>query len=154
MSKKVSKALDEIIKAFRGYEYSIKIGILSGNKNTRRGEGSDTNAEIGAKHEFGWDELPRRSFLRLPLSSWYFRHKLDEAGFFSGIVKEIKDEKDVKPLLRKVALVAEATVDEAFHTGGFGQWKPSNMTFKKVHQTLVETGQLRKSITSQVVKKK
>ncbi len=53
-------------------------------------------------------------------------------------------------LVKKVAVVAEGIVAEAFDTGGFGQWPPSDMTHKKVHQTLVETQQLRNSITSEV----
>jgi phage gpG-like protein len=55
------------------------------------------------------------------------------------------------PWLKKVAVLAEGIVADAFASGGFGKWPPSDMTHKKNHQTLVETQQLRNSITSEVV---
>ena len=46
--------------------------------------------------------------------------------------------------------VGESIVQDAFSTGGFGKWKPSRMENKQTKQTLVETQQLRNSITSDV----
>ncbi len=52
--------------------------------------------------------------------------------------------------MKRIAIVALDVVLGAFATGGYGKWKPSNMEHKKVHMTLVETQQLRNSVTEEV----
>lgn len=142
-----TKGLDNLIKAL-GEEQPIgRIGVL-GNGNQRKDENS--NAEIGAKHEFGDDNLPIRSWLRMPLID-KMQESLENSGAFSKEAsKKVVQEKSVVPWLKKVMVVAEGVVLDAFATGGFGKWKPSNMKYKKNHQTLVETQQLRNSVTSEV----
>lgn len=142
-----TKGLDNLIKAL-GEEQPIgRIGVL-GNGNQRKDENS--NAEIGAKHEFGDDKLPIRSWLRMPLID-KMQDALDSSGAFDKEAsRQVVQEKSVTPWLKKVMIVAEGVVLDAFATGGFGKWKPSNMKYKKNHQTLVETQQLRNSVTSEV----
>lgn len=109
-----------------------------------------TNVEIGVAHEFGTDKLPMRSFLRMPLIE-KLNKELEKTGMFSKQeLAEVVQTRTVKPWLKKVMIVAEAVVMDAFATGGFGNWKPSNMKRKKNHQTLVESQQLRNSITTEV----
>lgn len=77
--------------------------------------------------------------------------RLEEAGFISKeSIKAVAKTKSVRPWFLKIAALCESIVLGAFETGGFGKWKPSNMKRKKVHMTLVETQQLRNSITSEV----
>jgi hypothetical protein len=45
---------------------------------------------------------------------------------------------------------AEKIIQDGFTSCGFGKWKPSDMTHKKVAMTLVETQQLMESISSEV----
>lgn len=140
------EGLEKILKALKAKK-SIKIGIL-GDKNARTEENS--NAEIGARFEFGVEGQQQRSFLRMPLSQYLFKN-LQNAGLVDKeTLKEVIKEGSLVPYLKKIAIVAEGTVLQAFDTGGFGEWPPSNMDFKKNHQTLVETGQLRNSITSRI----
>lgn len=129
---------------------SIKVGIL-GEGNSRDDEGGITNAGVGAVHELGLG-VPVRSFLRAPLINHYSEF-LKKSGFFkkSEEIKASVESNGLKPLFEKMAVVAENVVDEAFNSGGFGEWKPSDMSKKKNDQTLVETQQLRESITSEVV---
>lgn len=108
-----------------------------------------TNAEIGAIHELGLG-VPIRSFLRAPLVS-HLKKYLEEAGAFDKeALEEVAKSGKLIPFMQKIGLVAESVVQDAFNTGGFGEWKPSNMKNKKVQQTLVESQQLRESITSKV----
>lgn len=144
---KEEKNMEDLLRSLKDLSnLRIKIGIF-GSKNIREGQGS--NAEIGAKHEFG-EGVPPRSFLRMPLND-YFPKFLEKSGALTKkTIEETIKEKSFLGFMKKVALIAESTVLGAFESGGFGQWKPSNMEFKKVKQTLVETGQLRNSIVSEV----
>ena len=144
-----TKALKDIIKALEEIQYA-KVGIL-GNKNARSDDGESTNAEIGLKHEFGEDGMPIRSFLRMPIALM-LNQELEKSGAFDEeAIKKIKDEKSFKTFIKKIGIVGERCVQKAFDSGGFGQWKKSNMNFKQNKQTLVETQQLRNSITSEVI---
>lgn len=116
-----------------------------------KAEDVQTNASIGAKHEFGEDGLPVRSWLRMPLATKMQKY-LDKADSFTpDVAKEVLKGGSMAPWVAKLGILAESVIKDAFATGGFGQWKPSNMEYKKNHQTLVETQQLRDSIISEVV---
>ncbi len=141
-------ALDKLVKALKT-NMSVKVGIL-GDKAARSSDGGLNNATIGAYHEFGTTQLPQRSFLRMPII-FFLDTRLQKAGLFSNdAVKEIIRTGSLKSTFQKIGIVAEQIVADAFDTGGFGQWPPSNMARKTNHQTLVETTQLRNSITSEV----
>lgn len=143
-----TKNLEQFLKALKGKLPSVHVGIL-GAKNSRE-KGQKTNAEIGAKHEFGLDGMPVRSFLRVPIQDNLQKY-LDEAGLNNNkVLAQSVKQGNILMLLQKIGVVAEAIVSDAFDTGGFGRWKASNMNRKKVKQTLVETQQLRNSITSEV----
>lgn len=140
--------LDNLIKALKDSKPVGRIGIL-GDGAAREGEVS--NAEIGLAHEFGTERLPMRSFLRMPLSTELYKRLAVKGAFDKQAKKDILKQGSIVPWLKKVMITAEAIVLEAFSTTGFGMWKPSNMKYKQNKQTLVETQQLRDSITSEVV---
>lgn len=125
-----------------------RLGVI-GQKVYRKDAGP-TNAEIGAKHELGLDGMPMRSWLRIPIIDELQKY-LEKAGAFTKqSVKRVIKEGSIKPWLERVMITAERVVADGFGSGGFGKWKPSDMTHKKNHQTLVETQQLRNSVTSEV----
>lgn len=145
-----TKNLEKIIRALKkGGNAGVKIGIFG--KNAAR-QGSDlNNATIGAFHEFGTIHVPKRSFLKMPITE-RLKPELEKSGAFDeATIKEVVKLGTIKPWLDKVAITAEAVVMDAFDTGGFGKWTPSDMTHKQNQQTLVETQQLRNSITTEVV---
>lgn len=161
------KPLDNLIKALASKGYTVKIGIL-GSKDSRTSEnGVNSNATIGNFHEqkpsegaqtaaeteHGSTKIPRRSFLRMPLSL-HLPEKLKEAGLLNQKDLEIiVKQGDTKQLAQKVGVLGVATVLEAFDTNGFGTWPalaPATLQRKKVKQTLVETHQLRDSIDFRV----
>lgn len=143
-----TKGLDQLMKAINGKLPSARVGIL-GSKTVRNSDGPN-NATIGAAHEFGTTTLPMRSFLRMPISR-NLKKKMESAGAFTKEAAQLVIQQgSLLPWMKKVAVLAEACVLEAFDSGGFGEWQASNMAHKQVKQTLVETQQLRNSITSEV----
>lgn len=143
------KGLEDLLKAMKGKLPFARVGIL-GDKDTREKGDAPSNATIGARHEFGTETLPIRSFLRMPLTEQMQKY-LDDSGAFTreAFAKVLKD-RSLTEWVKKIGIVGEAVIADAFNTGGFGKWAPSDMTRKKNHQTLVETQQLRNSITSEV----
>jgi hypothetical protein len=139
-------------------EVTIKVGVLE-KKNARPTDAKYDNAGIGKKHEFGLfspeigKRLPKRSFLMMPLKTRYMSTLESKKWASKEDFEKILDPVEGIKFFRKFGELATRIIDDAFKTGGFGQWKPSDMSFKKVHQTLVETSQLRRSITYKVVKK-
>lgn len=144
------KGLRNMIRMLSTGEPVVKVGIL-GDKNARSGDDTgETNASIGAKHEFGDDGLPIRSFLRAPIAEHFDSYLQKAGGVDQKLTKEAINGKSLMVVMKKLGMLAERIVQDAFDTGGFGKWKPSNMKNKTVHQTLVETQQLRNSISSEV----
>lgn len=159
------KKLGQTLAKFQGPR--IQVGIF-GQKNGRSAAGelrkrgghtvqkgvaaTETNAELGAIHEFGSKSrgIPARSFLRMPLT--VSRKELmaqagkDAAGtLFAG---------KAKLWLTRIGIAAENVVQGAFQTSGFGSWKPnapSTIARKKSDKPLIDTAQLRRAIASRVV---
>jgi phage gpG-like protein len=141
---------DAFFKAVKASSKVVcRVGVL--NKDERKGGGS--NAEIAAAHEYGAPArgLPQRSFLRVPISSNLNKALETERAFSDKELKSVVKEKSVKPWLEKVGKVAEKVVMDAFDSGGDGKWPPVKHPERKHNaQILVETTQLRQSITSDV----
>lgn len=146
------KGLDKLLKALKGKAPVIRIGILgeSSVRGSGTAEGSPTNAQIGAWQEFGTTKNPIRSFLRMPLSV-FLQKRMESSGALSKeSLNAVVAQATMLPWLKKIAILAEGLVAEAFDTAGFGTWIPSDMRRKTNHQTLIESAQLRNSITSEV----
>lgn len=149
------KALDSNVK--------VKLGVLGGK--TTRTEAEEevkkhglkeatkpllTNAEVGLFAEFGTEHTPIRSWLRVPIIDNLQKYMAKAGAFKKEVIAQIIQDKSLVPFMRKVGLVGERIVQDGFDSGGFGKWPESNMDYKKNHQTLVETQQLRNSVTSEV----
>lgn len=147
-----TRALDALYKSLKENKLVVRVGVLGG-KNARKGSGP-SNAEIGAAHEFGTTNLPVRSFLRMPLSEQLPKELEKEGIFNEKDINAIIKEESLRKFANKIGVIAVRTVLMAFDTTGFGTWKESNMDFKKTKQTLVESHQLRDSITYDVKVKK
>lgn len=113
-----------------------------------------TNAEIGLRHEKGVksERLPRRSWLVEPLEDHlpeYFKKLGNEVIFRMVRTQSLQAYQDL-------GVICEQIIQKGFQNGGYGKWKSlSRMTIegKGSSQILVDTGQLRKSVTSTVVTK-
>lgn len=144
--------LDALIKALKTKPPQARVGILGTktNRSSKSSKETATNATIGAAHEFGTSKLPERSFLRIPISDHLQSYMENSGALDKETLDAVIKEKTIIPWMTKVAILAERIVLDAFDSGGFGKWKPSNMENKKVQQTLVETRQLERSITHEV----
>jgi hypothetical protein len=130
--------------------YAVDVGIFGAKKtkiereDEHGGKSTITNPELGYIHEMGIG-VPMRSFLRMPLY-------LKSEEILKEVMKDGALQKlaagDVVGVLSDLGLECEKAIAEAFETGGYGDWKPN----KKGTTTLIDTGQLRRSIASQVVK--
>lgn len=144
--------LDQLLKALKPNNMPIaRLGVLNDSPHVNaNGKSTKTNAEIGIIHEYGGPKTVQRSWLRVPLATMLFK-TLEKAGAFDdAALKRVIETGSLLPYVQKVTLVAEGIVLEGFNTGGYGLWKASDMRFKKNHQTLVETQQLRNAISSEV----
>jgi phage gpG-like protein len=144
------KQLEGIEKAIKEKIYT-KVGIL-GNKprNDEESEEVITNAEIGIIHEFGSIKrnIPPRSFLRMPVQTKAKQIKKQLLKNKKKYEKSIASG-DISKLFEDLGIAAEVVIQEAFETGGFGKWQELK---HREGTILVDTSQLRGSITSKVVK--
>lgn len=145
------KNLEQLAKAFKSNGKLIKVGIFGGG-GSHSGEGGLTNAEVGAFHELDEERsvMPRRSFLQIPLetqfTNYLARSKLMRS---KAVVQEMVQTGEIQPLIETMKVTALRVVDEAFDTSGFGTWPASDMSRKKNHQTLIETGSLEEAIAAE-----
>lgn len=142
--------LDKLLKALKAKPPTARIGIAA----TPRTGKSDrlTNAQIGAFHEFGTSKLPQRSFLRVPIID-HLAKRLESSGLLDkDLLAQVIASGSVFPWVEQIVFTAEDIVDEAFATGGYGKWIPSDMRYKQNKQTLIETSQLRDAIVTEVKK--
>ena len=132
------------------------------------------NAGIGMVQELGsiTKKIPARSFLRMPIQSREKQITQDVAKAQSIIEKKIV-EGDSDIMLEVLGIASEGQVQEAFETGGFGQWAPNSpitihgtpviksgknkgkkfIPGKGSDRPLIDTGEFRQSVIS-VVKRK
>lgn len=142
--------LDELHKFLKKTGIKVNVGILE--KESSRGEDAD-NAYIGAIHEFGHFEsnIRANSFLRVPLSE-EFPERLKDAKLFTDtqLRRFLEKGNTAEELGNRLGAMAVSTVVEAFTSNGFGKWSTKQGPNKKTGQILVETGQLRDSISYEV----
>jgi phage gpG-like protein len=143
-----TRKLNKFLKALKGPAPRIRIGILG--DNNARSSSAATNAEIGAKHEFGIG-VPQRSFLRKPLIE-QFQKYLEESSFYNlQAFETVVREASLMGWTTKTAILAETIVLDAFATGGFGQWKAHAPGYtNNTGMILVDTQQLRNSISYEI----
>lgn len=165
-----TESLDAAIATFsHAFDHAIKVGVL---ERTNARDDGQTNAEVGANSEYGvkedicttegvevargrdpmcWSGIPVRSFLRVPIGE----HLGPELAKESKIVgKVIEGKVEGVTLADVVGVIAVRTVDDAFATGGFGQWQPNSertTEWKGSSQPLIDSNQLRDSIAYDLV---
>lgn len=155
------KMFDSIINTLQSKEY-VKIGVL-GKSPVRSTEGP-SNAELAATHEFGKDNIPQRSFLRLTAhtAGGEFQSFVDENS--ENILKAITENRWTNVLEKFGAKWVEFVTD-TFENQGYGKWppladitllrrvNPKKLSLKQLRKTskmLQDTGALLRSITYEV----
>lgn len=146
-------------KTLKNEKYFTRVGILGSNGSKEHANSTKTNAEIGEIHELGLVAgIPKRSFLKMPLETKLFSKISAEKENYYTALKNGK----MKKWFEAVGLWAEEIIDEAFATSCFGSWAPNSpVTISRKTREgsaqkampLIDTGQLRNSITSTVIHK-
>lgn len=161
--------LEALLKEIGG-EYVARVGILDESGTPVEGGNGLTMGALGLIHEFGSEtnNIPPRSFLRMPLETKQDQliDKLD-----TGEVKKAIESGDIKQIYKVLGREGEQIVKEAFLTKGFGNWKdnapitieggwmtsksgkPFYVKGKGQNDPLYATGELSRSIASDVIKK-
>lgn len=150
------KRLNKLTKVLGG-KFSIKVGIMGSNAQKEHADSKLTNAQIGFINEFGSysRKIPPRSFLEMPLRLYLADYLLKKKAFSQEAIDEAVKNGTLLDLAKKVGIVAEEVIQQAFATRGFGQWKPnapSTIKSKGSDSPLIDTGELRRSITSKAEK--
>jgi len=142
------EGFNKFVKALQSTA-KVKVGVLAA-ENNRIGSGP-TNAEIGAKHEFGIDGMPMRSFLRAPLTN-NLGKSLEKYGQFNeDLLNLVVESKSISPWLKLIGVIGEKVVKDAFAQQGPG-WEPWRIPgySSKIGMILQDSQQLVKSISSEV----
>ena len=122
-----------------------EVGLFTSHDARDDGE---SNIAIGRQHEFG-QGVPRRSFLEIPMLTEF--PKIVEGE--SESLAETFANDGAAATLERLGFMGEVAIQEAFDTGGFGQWpanSPHTLLFKKGDKPLIDTSQLRGAISSRV----
>lgn len=160
--------LKEVLEQYK--QHYVKVGVLGGNAPS-----GESYASIAMLHEYGSESprtfnykgkkvkisgVPTRSFIRMPIRTHLKKLKGDTVKQGGTVQKSLL--LDFKHgytgvALKLLGMNAEAIIQEAFDTQGFGKW-PANISEKYIElkgsdTPLIDTGRLRAAVTSQVVKK-
>ncbi len=146
------KKLNKFVKGLTT-DMVVQVGIF-GKKTQRKDESGSglTNAEVGFIHEFGQPpDIPRRSFLRMPIfqSADIILGQVKRAGALKKLANG-----NMVQVLADIGIACEIAIQNAFASAGWGNWKanrPSTIEKKGSSAPLIDTGQLRRSISSAVI---
>lgn len=151
---KITMNLDglEDIRKKVGKSLKARVGIIGSNGSEDRGGGIN-QATLGLIQMFGsiTNKIPPRDFLLMPIE-FKKREVLKSMG--GSAARAAFKSGDYRKMFVILGQAAEAAIQEAFATGGFGMWaKNSYETIRRKgsNAPLIDTAELRKSISSDVV---
>lgn len=139
---------------------SFKKRVRLQKESIKSGDASSmTNAEIGLIHEKGSvsRHIPRRSFLEVPLRTQIKTNEIKAIA--ESILNSLANSISVDTMInvyKRLGALGERVVLQAFNSKGYGQWpdnSPATIRRKGSSNPLIDTAQLRRSITSRVVTK-
>lgn len=165
-----SKKIDDLVRSLKK-DYVLKVGIIGSKAKTSHDKDSGlTNAEVGSFHEFGLGNMPKRSFLEMPVREKIQFNQDQWKKIKKNIFNKMFVQNKAKEVWQDLGEKCVSVIMEAFDSNGFGQWAPwstqyTNYRMNKIkskkkreifwseHNILVDSGKLRNSITYKVTKK-
>lgn len=140
-------ALEKMVEDL-GKDHYVDVGLL-GENGGKTEKGGVTLAFIGAVHEHGSldGHNPPRSFIRMPIETG----QAEIEAAVEPLMARHLAEGDVKAIFEDIGIAAEGRIQDAFDTGGFGQWpalKEETIKRKGSDSILIDRGDLRRGITS------
>lgn len=100
--------------------------------------------QVGAIHEFGMGRNPERSFLRVPFSQ---NEKIINAFINKQFSLIFNGEADTVQSLNKIGILARNISVDAFTNNDWKENSPATIERKGSSRPLIDTGNLRQSIT-------
>lgn len=135
-------------------ERKVSVTTKAGKHKAGQEASPLTNATIGALHEYGSlsRNIPRRSWLSDPIDEKLSENKVYLEKAYLACLKQVigGSISGMDVFFKKLGITAEKIIQEAFDTRGFGRWAP--LKWRK-GSPLIDTGQLRKAVTSGAFKK-
>jgi hypothetical protein len=136
----------------------VVVGITGkrGSKQHAGGVGA-TVVDIGAAHEFGAGNVPRRSFIRATVdrNETIYREAIRKA-FRATVLHAARNDKTWNyknsVALRRLGLRVEGDIKQYIADGIEPANSPQTIARKKSSKPLIDTGQLRASIASEIRK--
>jgi len=145
MKKRIAKKLSHLKT-----DKFVTVGIHS-DAGTHEGSGL-TNAALGATLNYGTDHAGKNKKVKIPASPWL------QPGVNSGlkeysklIKKDIKDKKPVSLILERLGLVAAGKVQAYMNDLKTPANAPSTIKSKGFDNRLINTGELKGTVTYKVV---
>lgn len=141
-----ARALLARLEAQRGAR--VRVGVLDdAAKRTEDGEGPLTLLEVAAVHEFGAGHVPQRSFIRATVDASEAEiHDLQRALSVQILRGDVEEDVALERLGAKVAAMCQNRIAEGIEPAN----APSTIERKGSSKPLVDTGQLKASITFRV----
>lgn len=127
---------------------TVKVGVQGTDKAVRRGKGGKIQntdqplAVIAAVHEFGLNEMPKRSFLR----SAYDENKPAINAMVDKIATGAITGMSVDTAINQLGNVVQGMVQKKIVDGPFKANAPATIKRKGSDRPLIDTGHLRQSI--------
>ena len=145
--KRTQKLVDDLSDLKK---MAVNVGITKNAMTKAIYDSGEDVVTVGASHEFGTHDIPKRSFLRNSFTVKKDKMNKQVEKQYNNIFKGYT----VKKALSLVGVEGVNIVQEAFTTGGYGTWEPlSQETIDKKgsSQILFNSGTLRNSINFEVV---
>lgn len=151
--KITDNGLDAAVQALRLDEFDVVVGIHAEEGGANHDEESGlTIAEIGAYHEFGLGDNPRRSFI----ADWADENQEKRMKAVAGIQRQVVAGKiDADTAANRIGLMFQSEIQKRIADTP-ADWEPlSRETIRRKGSSkpLIDTGALRGSITYKVVKR-
>jgi len=140
------KDLNQMIKVLK--KIQVKVGITA-DKNKPYENGLNT-ASVGVLHEFGNEamHIPQRSFIREPLKDNMSRIKKQ---FHKEAQQVILGKQSHKVASGRIGALGVSIILERFKSNNWKSNSPLTELLKGSNKPLINTGQLRQSISYEVV---
>lgn len=144
----------EEIKKQVGDTYRARVGVLGGKASRQNGSSGINNAELMLIHMFGSEtrNIPARDPLHAPIIK-HRRELIRKVG--TGAMRAAFEAGNYRRMFELLGIAAESIVQNAFETAGDGLWpalSPATIKAKGSSRPLIDTAQLRRSVTSDVIK--
>ena len=142
--KDTDKGLKKLLRKWRLKKSpKVKVGVLGGDRKNDQ----INNVQLAIIHEFGTDKIPKRSFIRDSVD----QNKDKIQKVISREAKAIADEKyNTSVAMERLGLYIVGVIKKRISTGIPPALEENTIKRKGSSIPLIDTGQLRNSITHEV----